>query len=349
VASNKHFSYELAPIPRDRGLALDGYWVWCGSVIRGEDKRYHLFGSRWRRELPFSPNWVTNSEIFRASAGHPEGPFDFEEVVLPDRGPDYWDGMMTHNPTIHKHGDTYLLYYTGTTYGFDKPDTEHPVSHLQYTEAVRGKRIGLATSKSVYGPWERRDAPILDVRPLHWDASFVSNAAPCVREDGSVLLIYKGNMNCGSHRPMHLQFMGQARAAHWSGPYERDQNAPILKDAYERFLGQEDGYCWWNGEYYSLTGKDMTGGICGEKHGGFFAWSKDGEDWQLGEPPLAYSRKVRWEGGGETMQGQFERVQMLVADGRPVMLYAATGDGPGGFDNMTHTRNIAIPLVPSKD
>ena len=29
----------LLPAPVGGGCSMDGYWVWCGSVIRGEDGR----------------------------------------------------------------------------------------------------------------------------------------------------------------------------------------------------------------------------------------------------------------------------------------------------------------------
>ena len=92
---------------------MDDYWVWSGSPAKGEDGRFHLFASRWPKQLTFHPNWVSNSEVVRAVSDTPEGPYAFEEVVLPPR-PGFWDATMTHNPTIHKHGDTWILFYTGT-------------------------------------------------------------------------------------------------------------------------------------------------------------------------------------------------------------------------------------------
>jgi hypothetical protein len=43
--------------------------------------------------------------------------------------------------------------------------------------------------------------------------------------------------------------------------------------------------------------------------------------------------------------GQLERPFLLMENGRPAYLFAATGDGPGGFANMTQSFNVAIPLV----
>ncbi|MGV2786981.1 glycosyl hydrolase family 43, partial [Clostridium perfringens] len=31
------------PAPVAGGFRMPGYWIWCGSVIKGEDGRYHMF------------------------------------------------------------------------------------------------------------------------------------------------------------------------------------------------------------------------------------------------------------------------------------------------------------------
>src|SRR5262245_42584521 len=66
---------ELGVVPRNGGFRMEGYWVWCGSVIKGDDGRYHLFASRWPKDITFHPGWMTSSEIVRAVADRPEGPY----------------------------------------------------------------------------------------------------------------------------------------------------------------------------------------------------------------------------------------------------------------------------------
>jgi hypothetical protein len=80
---------------------MDDYWIWDPSVIKAEDGRYHMFASRWPKEIGFG-KWVTNSEIVRAVSHKPEGPYTFAEVVLPPRGKQWFDGLTTHNPRITK-------------------------------------------------------------------------------------------------------------------------------------------------------------------------------------------------------------------------------------------------------
>ncbi|OGV63037.1 MAG: glycosyl hydrolase family 43 [Lentisphaerae bacterium RIFOXYA12_FULL_48_11] len=316
---------------------MEEYWVWCGSVIKGEDGKYHMFSSRWPKKYPFFEGYVFYSEVVRASSEKPEGPYKFEEVVLPVRGEQFWDGRMTHNPTIHKSGDTFLLYYIGSTYTGDAPG----VDELKSGKAKLGRsydniRIGLATSRSVRGPWQRRDRPILEPRPGKWDGKVVTNPAACVRKDGSVLLVYRSNT------PQGLR-LGVTRATTFEGPYERISDEPILKLEGGNFV--EDPFIWEVGNGFEMIAKDMTGGITGEKHAGIHALSSDGLSWTLPKEPKAYSRTVRWSDGKETTQGSLERPQLLFQDGKPAFLFAATADGPGGFRAASNTWNLVIPLL----
>ena len=55
----------LLPAPVGGGFALDGYWVWCGSVIRGEDGLYHMFAARWPGCRPMFYGYMVTSEVVR--------------------------------------------------------------------------------------------------------------------------------------------------------------------------------------------------------------------------------------------------------------------------------------------
>jgi len=68
---------KMLPAPVNGGFRMEGYWVWCGSAIKGEDGRYHLFASRWKKNQPMHPGWLFGSEIVRAVSDCPEGPYTF--------------------------------------------------------------------------------------------------------------------------------------------------------------------------------------------------------------------------------------------------------------------------------
>jgi hypothetical protein len=341
-----NLSERLLPAPKNGGFRMAGYWVWCGSAVKGEDGRFHLFASRWPQWLPMHPGWLVGSEIVRASADCPEGPYTFEEVLLPARGAEYWDGRSTHNPHIVKHGDSYVLYYMGSTHPLQEPLPGEPLSleDPRVIVARAGKRVGIAVSKSIFGPWERFDAPILNTRPGRFDSFLTSNPAPCVHDDGSVLLIYKARRYEGNdHGKMTI---GSAYADHILGPYRILTDDPVFPP--ERFH-VEDPFIWQTEHGYELIAKDMEGTLCGEKHGGIHAFSSDGHDWRLSSSPKAYSRTILWDDGTEQTMGNLERPFILFQDGKPTHLFAAVSDGPGGFRHAQHTWNQVIPIGGNKE
>ncbi len=342
--TNKDIAFvdRILSAPKNGGYQDSAYWVWGSSVIKGEDGRYHMFASRWPRNVNFG-NWVTSSEVVHAVADTPVGPYKTVDVALPARGKEYWDGMCTHNPRIVKYKDQYLLYYFGTTYDFEKPTPKDPkVSGGNWVKAWRNKRIGVAISNSINGPWKRLDKPVIEPRKGHWDASITSNPSPVVNnKTGEILLMYKSSADT-SNAPLLL---GVSKAYKPEGPYERLSEKPILMfetDANEH-IDLEDPYVWWNGEKYEAIIKDRSGIICGEEGGGVHCWSKDGEKWQLFDNPKAYSRSIKWDDGTTSYQNHFERPFLLIEDGVPTHFFAATGNGdrPWSFDK---TWNMVIPL-----
>ena len=333
------FIGRLMPAPAGGGFAMEAYWVWCGSAIRGDDSRYHLFASRWPKSLSFSPHWLTNSEIVRASASTPEGPYRFEEVVLPARGEKWWDGRMTHNPTIHRWQGNYLLFYIGTTYEGETPVAGHPIDAGSPVrlQARANQRVGVAVAASVKGPWKRMDRPLLEPRPGKWDALMTTNPAPCLHGDGSVLLVYKSAASQSG-----LLTLGAARAPRYDGPYQRVPDGPLF-DFSATGDHVEDAYVWRDASGYQLIMKDMQGGICGEAGGGIHATSADGVTWRVSKPAKAWSRRVLWSDGTTSEQRNLERPQLLIENGRPTHLFlaAATGALRGPQER---TWNMVIPI-----
>ncbi|GIP28474.1 sucrase [Paenibacillus sp. J23TS9] len=331
----------MLPAPVGGGFRMEGWWIWCGSVVRGEDGRYHMFASRWPKWLPMHPGWLIRSEIVRAVSDTPEGPYTYAETVLPARGAEYWDGRSTHNPHIIRSGDKFLLYYMGSTHPFAEaePGEEVEMEDCRVIAARANKRVGLAVADSVLGPWKRMDDPILPVRPGRFDSYLTSNPAPCVRDDGSMLLIYKARRYEGhTYGKMTL---GAAEADEAEGPYRVVSEQPLFPPE----VHVEDPFIWRSGHGYAMIAKDMEGHLCGEKHGGILAVSDNGRNWRLADAQKAYSRKVLWDDGQERIMGSFERPFLLFQDGQPTHMFAAVADGPGGFREAQNTWNMVIPLL----
>lgn len=326
---------------------MDGYWVWCGSVIKGEDGNYHMFASRWKNDLPFHPGWGMESEIVRAVSKTPQGPYTFAEVVLGNRGPQFWDGRSAHNPSIQKHGDTYILFYVGMTHPFGETPRGDALKHesYQWRAARSNKRIGIATSKSVFGPWERRDKPIFDVRPDGYDNFFTSNPAPCINPDGSCLLLYKTRTYLtppyatdDTYSDMKI---GVAFADCYDGPYRRLKDTPLF-DVNEGVL--EDPFLWRTDSGYAMIAKDWKGSYTGDVGSVVYASSPDGVQWSMQNHP-ACSRQVLWNDGVTRTMGNMDRPFLLFDGDEMTHLFVATNDGSeAGFSTLTRSWNACIPL-----
>lgn len=335
----RSFYSRLQPAVVGGGFELPDYWVWCGTPIRGEDGKYHLFASRVPKSVIFHPHWLFMSEIVRAESDKPVGPYRFAEVALPPRGGDFFDARNTHNPHIRKVGDTFLLLYMGANYDGPTPTALQPEvwRSSRYLATWARKSIGLATSKSVHGPWKRLDQPLIEPRPGQWDSIATTNPSLCPLPDGSFLLAYKSRKeNLGQ-----LQ-VGVAHAPHFTGPWKR-QPTPWL------FRGQpahvEDPFLWHEDGRVQALMKDMTGEICGEKFAGVHVTSADGLNWDFDRATLAHRRTVCWSDGRETRQGFLERPQLLIENGVPTHLFCATAEGPGvDLKDATRTWNIVFPL-----
>ncbi len=332
----------LLPSPKNGGFKMEDYYIWCGSAIRGEDNRFHIFASRWKKDLGFGYNWLFNCEIVRAASSNPEGPYTFEEVIFKRRDRHYFDAMNQHNPSIKFWNGTYYLFYFGTSYGGTIPGPGDIITPERAVEVINNKRIGLATSKSVYGPWTRADEPVLMPRsPGHWDCTFTTNPSAAILPDGTTYLIYKSREQAGGT----LQ-LGLAVAKRPEGPYERVQNEPIFKFSNPDFH-VEDPYLWFeDGQFHILMKDDFKndcGGITGEWGAGVYAASLDCIHWNICPHPKAYSRNVKWDDGTTSVQCNLERPNLLFIDGKPTHLFLATGMGPRSWE-FTETWNMVIPL-----
>jgi hypothetical protein len=336
----------LKEAPVNGGFEMEDYWVWGSSVIKGDDGNYHMFASRWPKYLPFHPGWMIASEIVHAVSSTPEGPYKFEDIALGARGAQYWDGRSCHNPKIVKYKDTYILYYMGSTHPFEEI-TEENAGELtlksKWCIAARwGKRIGIATSKSPFGPWERLNAPVLDVEPNTFYSYLTSNPSPLIKEDGSVVLLFKGRGYKEDGITQSDMSIGVATAPSFDGRYTVQGDKPLF--SIDNFGEIEDPHLWSDENGYHMLAKDQRGQISGHKHDGILAHSVDGIQWEVDRNPLAYTKEVKWDNGKTVVQGQLERVFVLVENGKPTHLFFATMDGPGGFGNSTKSWNMVIPL-----
>jgi hypothetical protein len=326
------FSKLLQPVPKQAVLKKDGYYVWGGSVVKDKKGKYHMYYSRWKKEYGFDA-WVTHSEIAHAVADEASGPFKFKDIALPARDKKYWDGLTTHNPTIHYFNGVYYLYYMGTT-----GDGKVSKRGLNFTHR-NNQRIGVAWSKSPNGPWKRMDTPVLDVskNKTDDDALMVSNPSITQMADGKILMIYKA-VGLENKLPFGGPVTHQAAIAESpKGPFKKIKKRIFYKEGVH--FPAEDPYIWYQknaGKYYAIV-KDMKGFFTQKGTSLAFFESNDGLSWEPSKNCLVSILEIPWKHKETQKVGRLERPQVLLENGVPSVLYCAVVDGG-------NTYNVHIPL-----
>lgn len=288
-----------------RILGAEGWNVWGASPIWGDDGKVHVFYSRW----PGShSNWLRNSEIAHAVADQPEGPYTVIGTVLKGRGEGHWDADTIHNPTVHKVGDRYAMFFIGNNLKIaDDAGMHHAGS----------QRVGLAMADDLNGPWERvGEGPLLDTSTDRkaWDSFLTTNPAFFQHENGESWLYYKA---WDKHND-NMRKMGLSIAKDIEGPYRKVEENPLVSFAPMR-KQVEDAYVFQYKEKFYMVMRDM--GVI-HAHVGLLLESDDGVGWS--EPMLGYHTSQHYLGG--TVE-RFERPQVLMKDGVPTHLFLALMGG----------------------
>ena len=327
-----------------KALEIEGYYVWDCSVIEADGK-YHMFSSRWKKELGFGWNWLFNSEIIHSVAVKPQGPYEFQNVVFPRRGRQYFDGMNTHNTCIKCFNDRFYLYYMGCTYGIEIPHSED-VPYGDALEVWNKKRIGLGVSEDINGVFLRRDTPLLEPRNCSfWDCTATTNPTVAILPNGKTYMIYKSRS--GNGRPLKL---GVAVADSPDGEFKRICDTPIFNFK-DQNIHIEDPFLWYDKERkkFCVIAKDDTKngafGITGEWGSGFYAESDDCIHFEIAKNPKAYSRNINWADGRNTIAANLERPSLLFdKNGVPTHLFCASGNGNEPYQFKDGTFIICIEL-----
>lgn len=308
------FVHRLKPLGRI--LELEGYYVWGCSPIVAPDGKFHVFFSRWDAQKGMG-GWIRGSEIAHAIADKAEGPYSNIETILAPRGEGFFDGTTCHNPHIQLVDDTYCLFYIGNSNG--KTNT---------------KRIAMATSKSLYGPWQRPDKPLLEAgQEGAWDDHCTSNPSFIKNKNGEYWLYYKSWNTEEYVHPVDPAIRGNRKyglaiAQQLEGPYLKYEGNPIIDySALGNNRQLEDGNVFIeNGKYYMLA-RDM-GRFDHEV--GIILKSDDGIHWS--QPKISYfgvSHYVNQPPAPKHLRkyGRFERPQILMQNGKATHLFVTSQGG----------------------
>lgn len=339
VKVGDHFKIVLGTVSKEAVFRdANDMTVWGASAIKGDDGLYHMFYSRWKKELGWA--WVTHSEIAHAVSKSPFGPFKFKNVVFKRRGADFWDGLCTHNPTVHQFDGKYYLYYMGNT-----GDNKNPCKpgKIKYNWVHRNnQRIGVAVADDPNGPWERFDTPLIDASEDDdaLDALLTNNPSITKRPDGGYLMVYKAvgkKIKTVSGGPVvHCVATSDSPL----GPFKK-HDKPVFEAKGTNFPA-EDPYIWYQDGKYRAIVKDMHGAFTNAGQALVLFDSNDGFDWKLAKNPLVSKLEITWNDGTVQKVKHLERPQIYAENGKPIALYCAadTLDTKG----VLHAWNVQIPI-----
>lgn len=340
-----NFKIELGTISSNSVFSGgDSISIWGGSVVKGDDGLYHMFYSRWPKQIGWE--WVNYSEIAHAVSESPFGPFKHLDVALPDRGKEFWDGSCTHNPTIHKFDGKYYLYYMGN-FGNKEIVSVPGKARINWVHR-NNQRIGVAVADSPNGPWTRFDEPVLDIThgdSTAHDALMTSNPSVCKMIDGRILMVYKA-VGKKYQLPMGGPVVHMvAIADNPTGPFKKYPDPIFLEEGVK--FPAEDPYIWYQDGKYRAVVKFIEH----QKHKSILSLvhydSEDGIHWQKAENFLISDRTITWEDGKEQFFDHLERPQVFIENGEPVALICAADT----IDehNVRHSFNVQIPLTIKKN
>ena len=320
----------LQPVPLTAKFSDPDYYIWCGTMVRGDDGKCHLFYSRWPRKLGHNA-WVTHSEVAHAVADEPLGAFRHVAVALPARGTAFWDGLCTHNPTVRRFGNKFYLYYMGNT------GDGVAMKTLNWRHR-NNQRIGVAVADSPNGPWQRFDQPLIAPTPGFFDALCCANPTVTDRVGGGYLMVYKavGDTN-------KLPFGGPVLHAvavsdSPTGPFQKQPN-PVFKKEGVAFAA-EDPFIWTQDNRYWAIVKDNAGYFTQRGKGTALFKSSDGLDWKLAKHALVATTEITWADGRKQTLNSLERPQLFLDNGNPsLLLFACDEDG-----KREHSFNVRVPL-----
>ena len=335
---NEEYKLTLGAVPLTAKFENDSISIWGGSLVKGDDGLYHMYYSRWKKDLGWA--WVTHSEIAHATSKSPFGPFEFKDVTLPIRGAEFWDGLCTHNPTIHKFNGKYYLYYMGNT--GDGVVTGSPGEVKLNVSHRNNQRIGVAVSNSPNGPWERFNEPLIDVSKdsTAMDALMTSNPSITKKPDGGYLMVYKavGKLKKGVFGGPVVHCVATSESP--TGPFKK-YDFPIFTAEGHDFPA-EDPFIWYQDGKYRAILKDMHGAFTDAGQALVLFESNDGFDWKLAKNALVSTLEIKWADGTIQKVDHLERPQLFLEKGKPIALLCASDikDENG----ILHSFNVQIPI-----
>jgi len=340
-------------------LKMDGYFTWGGSVVKGDDGRYHMFFALFDAgagKPKFSDSWLLSSKIGHAVSDYPDKGFEFNKIVLygaaHDGNPGAWDAQGVHNPHIKKFNDKYYLYFIGSRDPGKRAEGDpgfglnarNRIQQVQSVAVIEVDRIGDLIS----GNFKRPEKPLMIARTrvkpdqvidpspegtiaLPDNLIIVNPTVEYRPSDGKYLMYFKGNLYDAGWRGAHGLAIGDNPA----GPFEPlDDFMFELRIKEGKIASAEDPYVWYHPgtELFYAVFKDFSGSFTGSDPALAMMISKNGIDWELHPTRIFAPKEIPLDDGTSIKVSNLERPQFLInKKGEPVAFYAAcsiAGCGP---------------------
>lgn len=300
----------FSPIKNEQIMSVSGYFVWCGSMVRTPDNKYHLFLSMWEEKWKFEYGWATHSVIGYAVSDKPDGKFEFKGIIFKGSGKENgWDRDSVHNPNVTWHDGKFYLFYSGN-YG-----------NGEYKVHTGNQNIGMAVATDPLGEWTRFDKPLFNPRKGYFDESGTTNPSICKTSDGKFVMVYKA----WSHMPPFdgKVSIGIAFADSPSGEWVR-RDKPIFDAPGVKFAAEDPCVYSQDGKLFCLL-KDMGNFYIPDTERAIIRFESDnGIDWQESDPLLFHTRELDFEKCGKKLIYRMERPFLYIEDNKPRAFFTAT-------------------------
>jgi len=339
---------DLLPADRFGGYRNLSMSSWGGYSIKIGSK-WHMFASGMSHKCPLE-KFATNSMTIHATSKTPGGPYQLEDVPLPE---------FHHSVSVLRVNKTTLALFTEgiTTHGQNVnhcdsnssslADNEHKTGHLAPDD-----HMGVSLSNSgPEGPWKEHlifKTNLSDIGA--WNCNW-SNPSPLIFENGTVLMMYRGTpcekasaRKCANETINLCELQGIAIADSIDGPF-RDRQGMISE-----LSGNEDAVFFRTRRGFAAMFHSKN--ACGQdkedvKTCGSLAHSKDSWKWTLNAEPC-YNATIQWrEPNGQVTIDKFlsrQRPKVIFSEDGVTPLYLTNGVlaselGGGGMEFT-----VAIPF-----
>lgn len=297
---------------------INGTSSWGGSVVRGDDGKYHMFAAEMSEGCGLK-SWSTNSIVVHAVADAPMGPFERKDVAVQ---------AFAHNPVVARAPDgTWVLWHIGCgapnrgvlpceTCSGGQTNKSCPREGEEV--ACTANTTHVLSAKSLDGPWVALNATIVNPHGFNID-----NPAPYFFPNGSVLMLGRdGGSTCRI-----------ITAPSWQGPYRLGPMIGEKQDPVEDPFLYRDS----RGAFHALFHGGKQGG--GVLVSGYHWFSHDGLQWSANSK-AAFTTAINYTDGSSQRFSRRERPHLLFdKQGEPTHLFTGLWLGLGD-KSATHVQAL---------